>query len=96
MSKGIYKISRNEGFTLMHYGLINISQMFLEQEYTKKIDTEKDIEYPEKLTVRHSFLVSKCKSLRQSTSKMGYKNTYGSTSSILRVKQSLFRSFALR
>ena len=36
MSKGIYKISRNEGFTLMHCGLINITQLFPEQEYTKK------------------------------------------------------------
>ena len=39
--------------------------------------------YPAELAERHRFLISKCKYLRQTTSKMAYKNMYGSESSIL-------------
>ena len=85
LGKGLYRINRNEGYTLMHYGITHVSQLFKEQEHTGKIDIDSDIEYPMDLTQRHAFLVVKCKYLRQAVSKIDYRNDYGSAQNIFQV-----------
>ena len=83
LGRGIYKITANEGYTLMHYGLTHVSQLFKEQEYTGNLDLDKDIEYPLELAQGHAYLVDKCKYLRQKLCNLRYRNAHSSTVSIL-------------
>ena len=84
LGTGIYKITVNEGYTLMHYGFTHVSQLFKEQEYTGQIDVERDAEYPVELAQMHAFLVDKCKYLRQRLCNLRYRNLHGSTISIFK------------
>ena len=68
-SSGVYEISRLEGYTLLHYGLTHILQLFPERELTAGLDLSRNIEYPPRLMQNHPFLVEKCKKLRSNIAK---------------------------